>query len=90
MSGEEIKWAWDEGVPVKVKDILSGREYWYSCILEIIYWKDRHGFRRVSVLCVSGADMSSLRALSSDVSFAKKEDLERCHSELNIQSTQAS
>ena len=90
MSGEELKWAWDNEVPVKVRDILSETEYWYSRIPEIIYWKDRHGFRRVSALCVSGTDMSSLRALSSDVSFAKKEDEERCHRELNIRGTQAS
>ena len=90
MTGEEIRWAWDEGVPVKIKEVVSGKEFWYSRILEIIYWKDRHGFRRVSVLCVSGTDMSSLRALSSDVSFAKKEDEERCHRELNILCTQVS
>ena len=82
MTGEELKWAWDNEVPIVTGGIV------YLKISEIIYFKDRYGARRVAALCVDRFRSNSCtRALASDIEFAERRDRERWEAEkINIQS----
>ena len=79
MTGEEIKWAFMHGVPVRLIDRARGLDIRYPRIEEVIY--RRNGDRvAVSAALISraGEAPTVTRARSEDIFFAREEDEEKC------------
>ena len=77
MTAEELKWAWDNDVPVVADGIT------YLRISEIIYFKDRYGAKRVAARCVDRhRSNSSTRVLAKSVDFSLERDRELCRTQI--------
>lgn len=90
MTGKEARWAFDNGVMVKLEiDPIQKKDTWYECILELVFVK-KNGMTAVYAVCKDRIANSVTRAPISEIEFAKREDEERCHREITIQSTAVS
>ncbi len=86
MTGGEIKWAFMQGVPVRLIDRVRGLNIRYPRIEEVVYRRDG---KRVAVSAAlisrAGEAPTATRARSEDVFFAREEDAERCRAEMNTE-----
>ncbi len=91
MTGEELKWAFLHGVPVRIINKVAGTDFWCKELHEIVYGRDEHGGVRVSAVCITraGPAPSLLRARSTDVIFARERDAERCAMEISDTQSEA-
>lgn len=89
MTGAELKWAFLNGISVRILDRARGLDIWCRNIKEIVYRHSEDGVK-VSAVCIDRIKESPslVRSSASDVIFAKKEDEERCHRELSTQNAQ--
>ena len=85
MTVSELKWAFINEVPVKIKDRARNFECWVPRIDKLICWRDKNGSVEISADCTTrlNPSPSAVCARASDVFFAKKEDADRCHKEIN-------
>ena len=86
MTGGEIKWAFMQGIPVRLIDRVRGLDIWYPNIDEVIYRRDgKRVAVSASLISRAGEAPTVTRARMEDVFFAKEEDEARCKAEMNTE-----
>ena len=91
MTAKEGLWAFQNKVMVSLEiDPIKKLTTWYECITEIGYAYDKEGEIYVFATCKDRIANSVTTTKISEIKFAKKEDEERCHRELDIQKEQVS
>lgn len=91
MTAKEANWAFENEVMVSLEiDPIQKKRAWYQCIEEIGKRKDRNKKIYFVATCRARIGNSVHVTPVEYVEFAKKEDEERCHRELDIQSTAVS
>lgn len=89
MTIAEAKWAFDNGVMVSLEiDPIKQTRAFYKYICELGYRRQNDGKVYLFATCFDRFANSVTRTTVSDVMFARKEDMERCHRELGTQNTQ--
>ncbi len=85
MTGGEIKWAFMQGVPVRLIDRVRSLDIWYPRIEEVIYRRAENKVAvSVSLISRAGEAPTVTIARSEDIFFANKEDEARCQAEMNM------